>query len=89
MKNAFFREKNRFFDEKTFFFLLKMNKKGKAAQIKKDTVVRRAAQLAAKRAARGQSIGNRLKQEREEAGKKRAHQLRIEHDAEGGDQDGK
>ncbi len=49
--------------------------------------MRRAAQLAAARAARGEEIGKRLAQEREEAGKQRAHQLRLEHDAEGGDQD--
>ena len=65
----------------------KMNKNKDKAQVKKDTVVRRAAQMAAQRAARGQSIGNRLKKEREESGRIRASQLRLENRAEGGDQE--
>ena len=50
-------------------------------------MVRRAAQLAAQRAARGQAIGKRLKNERAAAGKMRAAQLVLEGRAESDDQE--
>jgi hypothetical protein len=56
-------------------------------QKRKDTVARRAAQLAAERARRGADIGSRLRAKREQAGKERAHQIQLEHAAEEGDRD--
>lgn len=63
------------------------NRDKQSEQKRKDTVARRAAALAAERAKRGEKIGARLRAQREAAGKERAHQLKLEHAAEDGDED--
>jgi hypothetical protein len=65
----------------------KKQKNAVKKQEKKDGVVRRAAQLAAQRAARGHEIGKKLSEDRAKAGKMRSAQLLLEAKAESGEQD--
>ena len=82
-------QKNKAPARETMTEFQKQKKNKVKKQEKKDTVVRRAAQLAAQRAARGQEIGQRLQQERAKAGQMRAKQLVLEGRAESDDQEGK
>ena len=80
-------QKNRPPASETMTTFQKANRNKAKKQKNTDSVVRRAAQIAAKRAARGDTIGSRLRAEREVAGKQRAYQLELEHRAESDDQE--